>query len=209
MKKITYSRPPHPHPQKRYFRFGFLVKKSLTLAPSSHPHHFFFNLDLDSLWKKLTYSAPFLSNPPPPRKKKSDLDSFEKKNYPSHTPTPSHPPDFFFFGYIWILYKKSLSGFFVKESFTYHNRHLSHPPTEKIIHLYIILWILVRSDTVNVLILFGGHCDLYIMIQRFCLVSLTISNRKTSYRSLKQTAGSTNCPWTTILVLPSIEKSKL
>ena len=48
--------------------------------------------------------------------------------------------------------------------------------------------------------LFGGHCDLYIMVQRFCLVSLTISNRKTSYRSLKQTAGSTSCPWTTILV---------
>ena len=38
------------------------------------------------------------------------------------------------------------------------------------------------------------------MVQRFCLVSLTISNRKTSYRSLKQTAGSTSCPWTTILV---------
>ena len=39
------------------------------------------------------------------------------------------------------------------------------------------------------------------MVQRLCLVSLTISNRKTSYRSLKQTAGSTSCPWTTILVL--------
>ena len=38
------------------------------------------------------------------------------------------------------------------------------------------------------------------MVQRFCLVSLTISNRKTSYRSPKQTAGSTSCPWTTILV---------
>ena len=38
------------------------------------------------------------------------------------------------------------------------------------------------------------------MFQRFCLVSLTISNRKTSYRSLKQTPGLTNCPWTTILV---------
>ena len=59
-----------------------------------------------------------------------------------------------------------------------------------------LIWILVQSDTVNDLILFGGHCDLYIMVQRFCLVSLTIANRKTSYRSLKQTAGST----TTILV---------
>ena len=39
------------------------------------------------------------------------------------------------------------------------------------------------------------------MVQRFCLVSLTISNRKTSYRSLKQTAGSTSCQWTTILVV--------
>ena len=39
------------------------------------------------------------------------------------------------------------------------------------------------------------------MVQRFCLVSLTISNRKTSHRLLKQTAGSTSCPWTTILVI--------
>ena len=38
------------------------------------------------------------------------------------------------------------------------------------------------------------------MVQRLCLVSLILSNRKTSYRSLKQTAGSTSCPWTTILV---------
>ena len=58
-----------------------------------------------------------------------------------------------------------------------------------------ILWILVQSYTVSDLVLFGGHCDLYIMVQRFCLVSLTISNRKTSYRSLKQTAGSTSCPF--------------
>ena len=77
---------------------------------------------------------------------------------------------------------------------------IPHPPTKKIVHLCIILWILVQSYTVNYLILFGGHCDLYIMVQRFCLVSLTISNRKTSYRSLMQTAGSTSCLWTTILV---------
>ena len=64
-----------------------------------------------------------------------------------------------------------------------------HPPTEKIIHLCIVLWILVQSYTVNDLILFGGQCDLYIMIERFCLVSLTISNRKTSYRSLKANSG--------------------
>ena len=57
------------------------------------------------------------------------------------------------------------------------------------------------SDTVNDLILFGGHCDLYFMVQWFCLVSLTLSYRKTSYRSLKQTAGLTSCPWTTILVI--------
>ena len=38
------------------------------------------------------------------------------------------------------------------------------------------------------------------MVQRVCLVSLTISNRKTLCRSLKQTAGSTSCPCTTILV---------
>ena len=39
------------------------------------------------------------------------------------------------------------------------------------------------------------------MVKRLCLVSLTISNRKTSYRSLKQIAGSTSCPWTTTLVI--------
>ena len=60
--------------------------------------------------------------------------------------------------------------------------------------------VLVQSDTVTDLILFGGHSDLYIMVQRFCLVSLAICNRKISNRSLKQTAGSTSCPWTTILV---------
>ena len=75
----------------------------------------------------------------------------------------------------------------------------THPP-KKIIYLCIILWILVQSYAVNDIILFGGHYDLYIMVQRFCLVSLTITNRKTSYRSLKQIAGSTSCPWTTILV---------
>ena len=46
------------------------------------------------------------------------------------------------------------------------------------------------------------------MVQRFCLVPLTISNRKTSYRSLKQTAGSTSCPWTTILVQSNLDYSK-
>ena len=105
-----------------------------------------------------------------------------------------------------FIKKKSLSRFFVKGNFTYPSHHPPppppppHPATEKIIHLCIILWILIQSDTVNDLILFGGHCDIYIMVQRFCLVSLTISNRKTSYRSLKQTAGSTSCPWTPILV---------
>ena len=38
-------------------------------------------------------------------------------------------------------------------------------------HVCIILWILVQSDTVNDLILFGGHYDLYTMVQRLCLVS--------------------------------------
>ena len=81
------------------------------------------------------------------------------------------------------------------------------PPTyqqKKIIHLCIILWILVQFYTVSDLILFGGHCDPYIMVQRFCLLSLTISNRKTSYRSLKQTAGLTSFQWTTILVSYSV-----
>ena len=97
--------------------------------------------------------------------------------------------------------KKSLSGFFV----SYPSR--PHPPTEKNYSLaenndslMPHTLELVQSYTVNDLILFGGHCDLYIMVQRFCLVSLTISKRKTSYRSLKQTASSTSCPWTTILV---------
>ena len=61
----------------------------------------------------------------------------------------------------------------------------------------------IQSDTVNDLILLGGHFDLYIMAQRFSIVSLTISNRKTLYRSVKQTAGSTSRPWTTILVISS------
>ena len=85
-----------------------------------------------------------------------------------------------------------------------HPPHSPNPSTEKIIHLRIILWILVQSYTVNDLILFRVHCDLHIIVQRFCLVSLTISNRKASYRSLKQTAGSTVCPWTTILVILAI-----
>ena len=41
----------------------------------------------------------------------------------------------------------------------------------------------------------------YIPWSRDFALYLTISNRKTSYRSLKQTAGSTSCLWTTILVL--------
>ena len=31
------------------------------------------------------------------------------------------------------------------------------------------------------LILFVGHCDLYCMVQGFCLVFPTVSNRKASY----------------------------
>ena len=113
----------------------------------------------------------------------------------------------FFVRFGFFILKNALSRFFIKENFTYPSRHPPPPPyfpnpsTKKIILLCIILWILVQSDTVSDLILCGGHCNLYIMDQRFCFVSLTISNRKTSYRSLKQTAGSTSCPWTTILVL--------
>ena len=114
----------------------------------------------------------------------------KKKNHTSHTPnpTPPLPPTRIFFlvrfGY---FIKNPLSGFIVKENFTYPSPPPPPPrsPTEKIIHLCNVLWILVQSDTVNGLILFGGRCDLYIMVQRLCLVSLTISNRKTSYRSLK------------------------
>ena len=124
----------------------------------------------------------------------------EKKLLTLATPhrIPSQRPEFFFVGF----------GFFIKQIHFPYSLYkkislilaASHPP-KKIIHLCIILWILVQSYTVNDLILFRGHCDLSIMVQRFCLVSLTISNRKTSYRSLKQTAGSTSCPWPTILVL--------
>ena len=39
----------------------------------------------------------------------------------------------------------------------------------------IIHWILVQSDTVSDLIIFVGHCDLYFMVQRFCLISLALS----------------------------------
>ena len=44
----------------------------------------------------------------------------------------------------------------------------------------IILWILVQCGTVNDIILYIDHCDLYFMVQWFCLVSLTLSYRKTS-----------------------------
>ena len=162
-----------------------------------------FFLDLDYLLNKFTCtSQSFLTLTL--SKKNSDLESFEKNiTDPSHIPTLPLPPTriylFIFFVRFGFFYKKnSLSRFFVKENFTYPSRH--HPPTENIIHLRIIFWILVQSDTVDDHILFGGHCDLYIMVQRFCLISLTISDRKISYRSLKQTAGSTSCPWTTILV---------
>ena len=37
----------------------------------------------------------------------------------------------------------------------------------------------------NVLILFVGHCDLYFVVQCFCLVSLTLSYRNASYMYLK------------------------
>ena len=111
----------------------------------------------------------------------------------------------FFFFFLFVRF-----GFFIQKiTFSIlciRKFHLSYPPPthrKKIIHLCIILWILVQSYTVSDLILFGGHCDLYIMVQRFCLVSLTISNRKISYRSLKLTVGSTSCPWRTILVSSS------
>ena len=128
----------------------------------------------------------------------------KKRSLTLATPLPHPLPHtrFFFARFGFFIKKKNhFSDSVKKENFTYPSRHpRPHPPTEKIIHLRIILWILVQSDTVNDLILLGGHCDLYIMVQRFCLVSLTISNRKTSYRSLEQTAGSTSCLWTTILV---------
>ena len=150
----------------------------------------------------LTLANPSL--PSPPQKENiffQTLILFEKKKKKRSRSLSTPPPlpfpaaRFFFVRF----------GFFIKIHFPDSlykkiSLILTATLTEKIIHLCIILWILVPSDTVNDLILFGGHCDLYIMVQRFCLVSLTISNRKTSYRSLKQTAGSTSCPWTTILV---------
>ena len=119
------------------------------------------------------------------------------------TPPPLHAARIFFFifCYIWILYEKNHFPYILYKTISQILAATPpHPPTEKKNHLCIILWTLVQSYTVNGLILFGGPCDLYIMVHRFCLVSLKISKRKTSYRSLKQTAGSTSCPWTTILV---------
>ena len=149
------------------------------------------NLDLDSLKNRFTNtntSQSSLTFTPSKRKQFFFqtwilLKKKEKKSLTLATPhpLPSQPPDSFRF------------EFFLKKISLILAATPTHPP-KKIIHLCIILWILVQSDT------FGGHCDLYIMVQRFCLVSLTISNRKTSYRSLTQTAGSTSCPWTTILV---------
>ena len=45
----------------------------------------------------------------------------------------------------------------------------------------IIRRILIQSDTVNDLILFVGHCDLYYMVQWFCLISLSLSDRYASH----------------------------
>ena len=48
------------------------------------------------------------------------------------------------------------------------------------------LWILLQSDTVNDLIFFVDHCDLYFTVQCFCLVSPTLSNRRASLWILVQ-----------------------
>ena len=49
--------------------------------------------------------------------------------------------------------------------------------SDPIIKEDIILWILVRSVTVNDLILFVGNCDPYLMAQQFFQISLALSNR--------------------------------
>ena len=41
----------------------------------------------------------------------------------------------------------------------------------------IIIWILVQSDTVMELILPVGPCDLYFIVQCFCLICLALSNK--------------------------------
>ena len=177
---LLYHPPPPPPPKKKKKKiikilckkkFTYSSQSSFTFTPSKRKH-FFFQTWILLKKKSLTLATPH--------------------------PLPSHPSEFFFVRFGFFI-KKSLSRFFVEENFTYPSRHPPPPPhththtrTEKRIHLCIILWILVQSDTINGLILSGGHCDLYIMVQRFCLVSLTISNRKTSYRSLTQTAGSTS-----------------
>ena len=108
----------------------------------------------------------------------------------NHSPTPIH------FFHIWVLCQ------FVKKitypplpppilpplspslSKTFHLTLLPHPHSKK--HLCFR---------------FGFFVNFFKKFTLFCLVSLTLAYRKTSYRSLKRTAGSTNCLWTTILVL--------
>ena len=112
----------------------------------------------------------------------------KKKSLTLATPqSPPLPPvRFFLLLELDSLSENSLSRFFVKENFTYPSPYPLPPTHQNNNSLMHHAWILVQSDTVNDLILNGGYCDLYIMVQRFCLVSLTISIRKTSYGHLSK-----------------------
>ena len=65
-----------------------------------------------------------------------------------------------YFGYLFSFTLRVTSYFDL-----YFHGPAIFPYTSNIIkHEGTIFWILVQSDTVNDLILFGGHCDLYFMV---------------------------------------------
>ena len=183
--------PPPPHPPKKkenifFFKFGFF-EQQITLAnpplPSNHPlkKNFF----LFQTWIHL-------------EKKK-------KKTLSTPPPLPLPPTRIFFVRFGFFIKKIHFSGFFVKENFSYPSHQPSPPPPPKK-YLFSLtppppppkkyLFSLTLSMTSYYLEVTMTYIS-WSLVQRFR--DFALSNRKTSYRSLKQTTGSTSCPWITIL----------
>ena len=130
---------PSPHPPKIFFsRFGFFVKKitysDTPLPPPSPPStHTRAKKSVFFIWilcktNSLTLANPPLPSPPQIENKFCFQTWILLKNitYSSNIPPP--PTRQNFFGRFGFFIKKSLSGFFVKENFTYPSRHPPSPP---------------------------------------------------------------------------------
>ena len=114
------------------------------------------------------------------------------------------PPPIFFFQ-IWILCQNSLTrelkirvvGFVLIKLLTYFEMYIVPPA----LHSVDIFFLYISSfpHLTQSGLLFWFQCPPPPPPPHTHTV--TLSCRKTSYRSLKQTAVSTSCPWTTILVL--------